>query len=59
MKDVQVSGQATPDYGTRPKTPPASNATLSEVTPWDFQDPKVGVTLSFARAGRSCLLIHA
>jgi len=43
MKDVQISGQATPDYGTRPKTPPASNVTLSEVTPWDFQDPKVDI----------------
>lgn len=50
MKDgFTMSGQATPDQGVRSKTPQAS----SEVTPWEFQDPKVSrmrSNSSFSRA---------
>jgi hypothetical protein len=50
IKDgVSTNGQATPDNGTRPKTPPPS----SEVTPWDFQDPQVSTSLKFARVAPS------
>ena len=45
MKDGLMSGQATPEAGARPKTPPLA-APAAEVTPWEFQDPQVSRTLT-------------